>query len=483
MNRTWIAASGVVLALNLGFTAVPPASAASWPVFGHDPARSGVDAGSRILTVANVGMLHSRWQTSFGTVADSAPILLDRVMFGATARVMLFQTAKNGVTYAIDAASGHIAWRFATRGPNITTAAPAADPSGNAIYVPGVDGLIHKLDAATGRPMNAPGFPARITVMTNTEKDASGFNVANGFLYATTSGYYGDAPPYDGHVLSVRLSNGATHVFNTLCSTIRSLPTPSSCSESDSGIWARGGAVVDPDPSMQGRVYATTGNGDFDANTGGHNYGDSVVALSADVSTFLGYYTPADYDQLQAGDVDMGSTSPTLLPREPGSRTPLMLVQGGKDSILRLLDRANLPGVGGELQRINLPGPLFSTPAVWSDSADRTWIFMGFSQEVDAFRLITVAGRSRLVLEWRTRPGSTGGEGTSPVVSNGILFVAFDRALVALNALTGHALWSSASRLAGRSIGPVHWESPIVVNGSVYCADENGHLTAYALGR
>jgi len=34
---------------------------------------------------------------------------------------------------------------------------------------------------------------------------------------------------------------------------------------------------------------------------------------------------------------------------------------------------------------------------------------------------------------------------------------------------------------AGRTIGPVHWESPIVVNGWVYCSDENGQLTAYAL--
>ncbi len=36
---------------------------------------------------------------------------------------------------------------------------------------------------------------------------------------------------------------------------------------------------------MNGRVYAATGNGDFDANqSGGVNYGDSVVALSADLS-------------------------------------------------------------------------------------------------------------------------------------------------------------------------------------------------------
>jgi outer membrane protein assembly factor BamB len=52
---------------------------------------------------------------------------------------------------------------------------------------------------------------------------------------------------------------------------------------------------------------------------------------------------------------------------------------------------------------------------------------------------------------------------------------------VALNAVNGNTLWTSAMQGAGKTIGPVHWESPIVVNGSVYCSDENGQLTAYSL--
>ncbi|MBV8654431.1 MAG: PQQ-binding-like beta-propeller repeat protein, partial [Candidatus Eremiobacteraeota bacterium] len=34
---------------------------------------------------------------------------------------------------------------------------------------------------------------------------------------------------------------------------------------------------------------------------------------------------------------------------------------------------------------------------------------------------------------------------------------------------------------AMRTIGGVHWESPIVADGRVYCPDENGRLTAYEL--
>jgi outer membrane protein assembly factor BamB len=478
-----------------------PAAGADWPLFGHDPARSGVDGSRRVLSVSNVGRLRVRWQIPLGAVADATPILLENVKVRDVPRSMLFLTATNGVTFGIDAVTGRILWRFQTRltptvagnfspltflrkivfGGTITTSTPAADPSGRAIYAPGIDGFVHKLDAASGAELRAPGFPVRITRIPQTEKAAAALNVANGYVYATTSGYNGDAPPYNGHVVSVRLRDGATNVFNSLCSGDRGLPAPTSCPYSGSGIWSRGGAVVDPDPAMHGHIYVATGNGTFDADAGGRNYGDSVLALSADLSKLAGSYTPANYQALNDGDTDLGSTSPALLPRQPTSRTALMLVQGGKDRILRLVNRAYLPGVAGELQTLSLAGPLFSTPAVWTDPSHHAWVFLGFSHEIDAYRLATDArGASRLVREWRALVGRTEGEGTSPVVSNGIVFDALDGAIVALDARNGHELWSSARPSAGSSIGPVHWQSPIVINGWVYCADQNGKLTAYA---
>lgn len=136
-------------------TAVVPARASDWPVFGHDPARSGVDAGDRALSATMVGKLRERWQTTLDDVADSTPIFLSHVGVKGRSRAMLFQTAKNGTTYGIDARSGRIDWRFATHGPKITTSTPAADPSGRWIYAGGVDGFIHKLDAATGIELRA----------------------------------------------------------------------------------------------------------------------------------------------------------------------------------------------------------------------------------------------------------------------------------------------------------------------------------------
>jgi hypothetical protein len=234
---------------------------------------------------------------------------------------------------------------------------------------------------------------------------------------------------------------------------------------------------------MSGRVYASTGNGDFDANAGGHDYGDSVVSLSPDLLTLLGSYTPTNYQQLQQGDVDLGSTSPAMLPMQSQSQTPLMLVQGGKDAVLKLVNRAALPGVGNELQLLDLPQGLFSTPAVASDASGNPWIFLGFSYVVIGYQLKTNgSGQSRLVQMWQASPAQTNGEGTSPVVANGMVFVAYDGAIVALDAINGNVLWNSSAYGSGKAFGPVHWQSPIVVDGSVYCSDLNGNLTAFALG-
>ncbi|MFI5277587.1 MAG: PQQ-binding-like beta-propeller repeat protein, partial [Ktedonobacterales bacterium] len=62
-----------------------------------------------------------------------------------------------------------------------------------------------------------------------------------------------------------------------------------------------------------------------------------------------------------------------------------------------------------------------------------------------------------------------------------MLFAAGSGALRAFDPTTGHVLWSSDQASANGSIGSIHWESPIVVGGAVYIADENGAITCYGL--
>lgn len=436
-----------------------PMAVGNWPVFGHDPSRSG-NAGDSRLSVANAVRLRLRWRVNLGEVADSALIVAGN---------RVFLTSKSGTTYALSASDGSTMWSFPTHGPNITTSAPAYDSVTKALYVPGVDGFIHKLDLA-GNESTGHGFPAQITTAPGTEKNASPLNVANGYLYTQTSGYLGDGTPYVGHVVTIRLRDGAKTVFNTLCSSQHRLIEPQTCSQQRSGMWSRSGVVVDPDPSMRGRIYVTTGNGPFDPSNGA--YGDSVLSLSADARQLLAYYTPANYAELEATDQDLGSSSPALLPRDARSATPLMAVQGGKDMFVRLLDRTRLGGVGRALQTIDLGDKLFSAPAVVSDNGT-TWIVIDVSSGVHAFKLVTQNGKSQLAEAWHTDVQSTS-EGTSPAVSNRVVFVAANGALVALDLRSGHRLWS-------RVIGRIHWQSPVIANSTLYCSDEDGNVVAYGL--
>ncbi len=412
------------------------------------------------ISANNVADLHVRWQVKLGTVADTAPLLAENT---------LYITATDGTTYAVDTTSGRILWRFATHGPKITTSVPAYDPATHALYVPGVDGMVHRLDPASGREVREGGFPEQITLATQTEKNASPLRVANGYLYAQTSGYIGDAEPYVGHVVAIRLSDGSKHVFNVLCSSQHELIEPQSCSAQRAGMWSRAGVVVDPDASMHGRIYIATGNGPFDAAAG--NYGDSILSLNDDATQLIGYLTPPNYNDLEAEDQDVGSSSPAMLPRQPDSATPLMAVQGGKDSVLRLFDRTHLDGLHPPLQTISLGYLLFSIPGVWTDRAGTTYVFIGIADGVHAYRLVTKNRVSHLVSTWHTSL-DLGREAASPVVGDGVLYLATSSGLLALDTQTGRRLGSSTA------IGPIHWQIPVVAGDSVYCADQNGTLTA-----
>jgi outer membrane protein assembly factor BamB len=440
-------------------TSTPVAALDDWPLAEHDAARSGVS--NETAGTPDPLALTQLWQTNIGSVADTSPI-----EYGG----MLFVTVHTGTTYGISATSGQIVWKFTTTGSNITTSEPAYDTRAGELYAGGVDGKIHRLDPATGVEDTSHGFPVTITLATATEKDASPLDVANGYVYAQTSGYNGDAPPYVGHVVAISTSSGALHVFNTLCASQTTLIAPSTCNQSDSGLWSRAGPVVDPDPQMNGAVFAATGNGLYSPASG--DYGDSLLALQPDMSALVGYYAPSDALQLQQADLDLGSTSPALIPRQATSTTPLMAVQGGKDKMLRLVDRTNLTG-SSPLQTIALDAKVYSAPAIYQTPSGAVYVYVGLPDGMYAYTLSTIGGTSQLTQAWKASL-TLGGEGTSAAVRAGVVYVAASNELVALDATTGATLGSAP-------IGGVHWESPMIARGVVYVTDESHNLTAFQI--
>ena len=77
-------------------------------------------------------------------------------------------------------------------------------------------------------------------------------------IIAVTTGYIGDAPPYQGHVAILDAQSGRlVHVWNSLCSDQPRLLIPSACPSAQSWIWGRAGAVID---STTGDIFVATGN-------------------------------------------------------------------------------------------------------------------------------------------------------------------------------------------------------------------------------
>jgi outer membrane protein assembly factor BamB len=431
-----------------------------WPQFNYNAARTGVGPAATGITAGDLGRLRRRSVALPGTV-DASVIALHGVKVRGRARDVLVMTTSYGRTLALDARTGKRLWQFVPPdigsyegSPQITTATPTADPSRRAVYAAAPDGIVRKLSLASGRPI----WSRRVTSDPTHEKLASPPTINGSDVIVVTDGYIGDAPPYQGHVVALDRGAGRVeHVFNTLCSDRRQIIVPRTCDASDSAIFGRAGAVIEPGTN---RVLVATGNGPFNGTT---NWGDSVLELAPDASALLHNYTPTNQAELNNSDTDLGSTSPAVLPPIGGRR---LAIQCGKDGKIRLLDLDRLNGtsggpsarLGGELQQIDDPGgaALFTQPVVWTHGG-RTYVIVADTSGTAAYVLTGGAAQPRLTVTW-----SDGTPGTSPVIAGGLLYV-FDQIGGRLNVLRPATGKSIASFPAATG----HWNSPIAVGGRI----------------
>jgi outer membrane protein assembly factor BamB len=357
------------------------AAQSDWLQFGFDSRHTGVNPFETHLSPANVGTLRVLFKVRLPAVADGAPAYLSGISTAAGTRDLLFLTTKDGRLLALDALSGETLWSHQpASGPNYTTSSPAVDPNRQFVYSYSLEGQVHKYAVGDGSEVTGNGWPELATLKPDVEKGSSALSFAtlsdqSTNLYVANGGYPGDDGQYQGHLTAIALASGAQTVFNTDCSQIAAHLTAGgspNCGSVQSAVWSRPGVVYDAE---LGRIFIATGNGVFDANQGGHNWGDSVIALRPDASSDNGApldsYTPTDFQSLADNDLDLGSTSPVLLPSPSGGTFPHLALQVGKDGQLRLLNLDNLssqggPGhAGGELQE---PG---GAPGGWGASTAR----------------------------------------------------------------------------------------------------------------
>ena len=138
---------------------------------------------------------------------------------------------------------------------------------------------------------------------------------------------------------------------------------------SEAGIWL---ADTGPAVDAEGNLFVPTGNGTFDAASGGRDYADSVLKLDGASLAVRDYFTPHDQDRISNADADVGSSGPTLLPDQPGPHRHLLL-QPTKDSTIYVIDRDNM----GKYNRagdalveiIRMPGGGYGAMSYWNGHA------------------------------------------------------------------------------------------------------------------
>jgi hypothetical protein len=155
-----------------------------------------------------------------------------------------------------------------------------------------------------------------------------GLLLLNGTLYLGF-GSHGDIDPYHGWVMA--------YDATSLQQTAIFCDTPSG---TEGAIWQSGGGLS---ADSNGYIYVVTANGTFDIDTGGNDYGDSVLKMQIQSGQFqvVDYFTPANQDTLRDDDLDLGAGPALIMPDQPGTY-PHLLAMGGKDGRVWLINRDNL---------------------------------------------------------------------------------------------------------------------------------------------
>ncbi|MGZ4104871.1 MAG: outer membrane protein assembly factor BamB family protein [Actinomycetota bacterium] len=412
-------------------TISPTKIAGAWPVYHHDAGRSGVADDQTALRAP-----HQAWTSPvLDALVYAQPLVVDGHVIVATER--------NSV-YSLDASSGSIVWKqnlgtpvdggslpCGNINPTGITGTPAIDPSSGTIYVvaflKGAHHELFALDLASGatrwhRPIDPPGLSPAV------EQERGALALGNGRVYVPFGGLTGDCGPYKGAVVSSATSGTGA---------LQSYVVPTS---REGGIWTPSGPVLD----AQGNVWVSTGN---TASTGAFDYGNAIIRLGSDL-TVDDYFAPTDWAALNAGDVDLGSVGPVLLPNDRA-------FAAGKAGIVYLLDRITLGHIGGQIASQHVCSRAFGQP-----STNGSTVFVACEDSLVAVR---VTG-DRLQVAWK----SSGGSGPSILAAGVVWTLKQDGRLMAFDLTDGKTRFSAPLRNPA-----TRFIAPSAAGGLLFVADRD----------
>lgn len=273
----------------------PATPGADWPTYHANGTRTGA-----VWSGPALGHAHRLWSVPVDGAVYAEPLVVGGRVIVAT---------ENDSVYALDAATGARLWGVHLGTPvsggslpcgdidrSGITSTPVVDPRSGTVYVVMYDsGFRHTLvalDVSSGaarweRPIDPPGGDYK------TEQQRAGLALANGRVYVSYGGLYGDCGRYPGWVVSAP-ATGPSGPLETY-----QVP-----SENEGATWAPSGPAID----SAGNLYVSTGNG----NSSSFEYGNVVIRLTPTLQQ-AAYFAPPNAGALNVSDTDLGSTGPVLL--------------------------------------------------------------------------------------------------------------------------------------------------------------------------
>jgi outer membrane protein assembly factor BamB len=302
----------------------PPTKSTDWTTYHHDNTRTGY-----LPDEPDLQRLTKAWSASLDGPVYAEPLVVGEHVLVAT---------EGDSLYSLNARTGQVEWRTNVGSPvplstlpcgNIDllgiTGTPVYDPQTRLVFaVAEVSGAAHILvgvDVSTGkvkvrRSVDVDGMEPRV------HQQRAALALSGGMVYIAYGGLFGDCGNYHGWVVASR-TDGQGPLLSYRVPTTR-----------EGGIWAPPGPIIDE----AGHLYVSVGNGE--ATSGNWDHSDSVLKLSPTLQLEDGF-APDRWPEDNAGDADLGSMGPVLL---PGG----LIFIAGKSSLGYLLHADRLGGVGGQ---------------------------------------------------------------------------------------------------------------------------------------
>jgi hypothetical protein len=503
----------------------------------YDDGRSGANLNETTLTTANVNV--NRFGKLYTYPVDGAvyaqPLYVSGVVMQGVVRNVLYVATMNDKVYAFnaDSSSSTPLWvRDFTSPPSVTAvpmkdiistsnnifgnvgieSTPVIDPGKTTLYLVARTKesgsyvqRIHALDITTGAPL--PGSGVKITasvassstdalngVLTfnpKTHQQRAGLALVNGVVLVSWAGHE-DKRPYHGWIMGFDSS--------TLARVAAFCIVPDG---DGGGIWQGGRA-----PAVDGNIaYFATGNnfanapGAYDAV---RSFPDTLLKLNVSRTgiSVLSHFTPGNEVDLAAKDADLSGSGFTLLPPSLTGLNTNLLLGGGKEGVLYLLDANNLGGKQAgdpQAQRIVVSGGhVMGGPVYWRSPNDGPLVY-NWSEDDNLIAYQLSGGRlSTPYLQGREiSPGHPGGSlivsANGSAAGTGIVWASMPTNQDAIHILTGGILraynaetlaqiWTSEQNASRDRVGTlIKFVPPVVVNGKVFMANHDNAVAVYGL--